>query len=37
MGSPQQDDTAIDIIDCDVHHGVLSAKDLYPYLPRHYV
>ena len=37
MRTPQRIGTAINIIDCDVHHDVSSPKDLYPYLPTHYV
>ena len=37
MTTPQRLGTAINIIDCDVHHEVSSVKDLYPYLPTHYV
>ena len=37
MRNPQCINPAIKIIDCDVHHEVSSAKDLYPYLPGHYV
>ncbi len=34
MKTRQRTGPAIDIIDCDVHHEVSSAKDLYPTFQR---
>lgn len=32
-----EDQAALQIIDCDVHHNVPDPSALYPYLPKHYV
>lgn len=37
MKTVRHNGETINIIDCDLHHDVSKPKDLYSYLPRHYV